>query len=162
MPCSGGQCVNIKVKRADAGFAVKDLEGCNPRIAAQLKPQANKRPVRVKWSSHDVEAKVSARVRLAQIFTAAIGEECQALWGRTIVTSSRVNPTDKSATRFLAGCGECLQMLKVGSERHQSRTSKPRTRLRSISVCCVCSEAVAAASAAREVDVWALSQRRHH
>jgi hypothetical protein len=55
-----GQCVNIKAKRTGAGFAVKGLEGCNPRIAAELKPQASKR--RVKWSSHDVEAKISAGV----------------------------------------------------------------------------------------------------
>jgi hypothetical protein len=38
-----GPSDNIKVKRADAGFAVKDLEDCNPRIAAQLKPQAIQR-----------------------------------------------------------------------------------------------------------------------
>jgi hypothetical protein len=78
------------------------------------------------------------------------------VWSRAIVTSSRVNPTDKSATRLLAVCRAGVQMLKVEAEQLRSRISKPRTRLRSSSLCCVCSEAAADAAA-----VWSLSQRRH-
>jgi hypothetical protein len=103
-----------------------------------------------------VEAKVSAGVGLAQFFTAAIGKECKEVWRRAIVTSSRVNPTDKSATRLQAVCRAGVQMLKVEAEQLRSRISKPRTRLRSSSLRCVCSEAAAAAA------VWNLSQRRHH
>jgi hypothetical protein len=145
-----GQCVNIKAKRTGAGFAVKGLEGCNPRIAAELKPQASKR--RVKWSSHDVEAKVSAQFSTAAIGTHSVEK------GRS-VTSIPVESHREPPHAFWPVALNAFRCSRLLSRTSISQTQSYRGI--SISVRRACSEIVAAVSAAREGGIRPLSQRRH-